>query len=115
MDINNWKDTWGTVDWEHDPEDTIKQKITDLYNAGVDFNMENAHDGNKMPLAYAARYSTPKIIDLLIGGGANPNFDELEKVMTSIDADKAENLKCLLNHGTRDFVSKYFPTKWIKC
>ena len=47
MNIHTWNDTWGTINWAKDPEDEIKQKITEFYNAGVDFNMDEEYDSTE--------------------------------------------------------------------
>ena len=39
MDITKWEDTWGTIAWEKDSEDVIKQKIIDFYKNCVKFEL----------------------------------------------------------------------------
>ena len=86
MDITKWDDTWGTINWEEDTEDEIIQKIKDFYYAGVDFNMRRKvkvfpgvgyrpKDIEDITILMdAAQYSTPKVIEWLIDGGADMNL-----------------------------------------
>ena len=113
MDINSWNDTWGRIDWEKDPEDKIKQKITEFYHAGVDFNMGGKYDRcMARPLDFAAQYSTVGVIDLLIDGGADITLvgEEGWTVLHSACfGGKMENLKYLVEHGPSDkaiFINK---------
>ena len=105
MDINSWDDTWGTIDWEEDPEDEILQKIKDFYYAGVDFNMESGF--GSMPLHRAAAFSTVGVIDLLIDGGADINLTNSNgetPLHWAAECKKAENIKYLIEHGPSNMV-----------
>jgi len=118
MDITKWDETWGTIDWEKDSEDEIKQKITDFFHAGVDFNMledgpYTSHgcyvDAEGSPLHYAAMYSSEKVIELLINGGANLFFTDnmgLTPLHWVAKNGKTKNVKYLIEHGPRNYVNK---------
>ena len=109
MDISSWRDTWGRIKWKKDPEDKILQEIKDFYRAGVDFNMEDLYCGGKTPLMYAAEDSTPKVIDLLVGGGANPNLadnDNWTALHYATRGAKIKNVKCCLEHASKNCVNK---------
>ena len=112
MDINSWKETWGTIDWGNDSEDIIKQKITDLYNAGVDFNMGGEYKKESgSPLDFAARFSTPDVIKLLIDGGADlgltsRNYDHYTALHWAAQEGKVENVKCLIDCGPKNLMNK---------
>ena len=100
-----WENTWGTIDWEKDPEDEIIQKITDLYYAGVDFNAKFL---GSTPIMYAAMCPSVKVIDLLIDGGADPNLtDEFGSTVLHYASHygKLENLKYLVERCPKNFVS----------
>ncbi|MBR6231642.1 MAG: ankyrin repeat domain-containing protein, partial [Alphaproteobacteria bacterium] len=105
MDITKWEDTWGTINWEKDPEDEIKQKITEFYHAGVDFNMESGF--GSVPLQSAAAFSTVGVVDLLIGGGADINLTDGKGwtlLHCAAECKKAENIKYLIEHGPSNMV-----------
>lgn len=102
MDITKWEDTWAKIDWENDTEDDIKQKITELYEVGVDFNMANERNGSMRPLMYATRYSSPAVVELLIDGGADVTLiDRYGHTALHLAASngKTENLKHLIKYG----------------
>lgn len=104
MDITKWKDTWGTINWEKDPEAQIIQKITDFYHAGVDFNMESKEDGGMRPLMYAAQHSSTVIVDLLIDGGADPSLTDFSNrtvLQCASIGGKTKNAEYLIEHGPR--------------
>lgn len=113
MDINSWKYTWDTIPWQNAPENEIIQKIKDFYNAGVDFNMTGDFS-SRAPLDYAAEYSTVKVMDLLIDGGANINSSN--KIGTALiwaaRGGKIENVKYLIERGPKDFVNRKAKNGW---
>ena len=72
MNINNWKNTWGTIDWRLCPDNEIKQKIIDFQRTGVDFNTTNEDDWtNWTPLHYAVRFGKRESAKYLIENGVN--------------------------------------------
>lgn len=106
INMNDWNETWGTIDWQNDPENKIKQKITDFYHVGVDFNMRNKRNYYKTPLMYAAEDSSVGVVDLLIDGGADTNLkdeDNLTVLHWAIYSNDAEKMKCLLEHCPKNF------------
>lgn len=115
MDINNWDETWGTINWRLDYKDGIIQKITDFYRANVDFNMTNKNLDETTPLMYAASYSIPEIIELLIDGGADINITDkngLTPLHYATFWNQKKNIKCLIKHGPRNFVNKQERDGW---
>lgn len=113
MDINSWKYTWGTISWRNTPEDKIVQRIKDFYNAGIDFNMVGNFCGCT-PLDCAAEYSTVKVIEWLIDGGADINSITKSgtALMWAARGGKIENVKYLLERGPKDFVNRKGESGW---
>ena len=114
MDINNWDETWGTIDWYKGSEEEIKQKIIDFYYAGVDFNMyatssDPFSDDAGTPLCRAAVFSTVDIIDLLINGGADIALTDKygnTPLHKAVNNDEMDNLKCLIRYAPKSVVNK---------
>lgn len=118
MDISSWDETWGTIDWKKDPEDKIKQRIVELYRAGVDFNMNGWYNssGGK-PVLYASEYSTTGVIDLLIDGGADINLPDQSAnrdlaLHGAACYNRVENVRFLIEHGPRNYVNKQNGFGW---
>ena len=108
MNIHDWHDTWGTIDWKYDSEEDIIQKIKDFYNAGVDFNMPGGCRYQK-PLDLAAYYSTPNVIKELVAGGANiagGKHDNYAPLHCAIEGGKLENVKYIIKKGPKNLVNK---------
>lgn len=114
MNIHNWNDTWGTINWAKDPEDEIKQKITEFYNAGVDFNMDEEDDstedldemGTYTPLDLAVENSSVSVVDLMVKYGANVKLRSSSLAFTPLHfaagAGKTENAKYIIDHVLSD-------------
>ena len=71
MDVNNWNDTFGTIDWGHDFEEDVMEKIEEFYYSGVDMNMKNSFGWT--PLMYAADAGKRDATEMLIDFGADVN------------------------------------------
>ena len=110
MNINSWKETWGTIDWTFDSEKEIKAKIKKFYNAGVDFNMRDEdNDSGCTPLFWAVNNSTPDVVSYMIEGGADPNErDNNNKTIlhAAVASEKVDNIRYLLEHGPKKMEEK---------
>ena len=65
----DWKETWGKIDFKAGRFDTILKQIDELMAKGVDINLVNA--GKETPLHLAALYGKSEVCDKLIQNGAN--------------------------------------------
>lgn len=71
MNTNSWNETWGTIDWSHDFEEDVMEKIDVFYLSGVDMNMQNEY--GLTPLMLAADYGRRNLVDMLASFDANVN------------------------------------------
>lgn len=102
MDMNSWNETWGTIDWSHDFEEDVMERIEELYYSDVDMNMKNRY--GLTPLMLAADCGKKNAIDMLIDFGADVNvqnkhgstalhlaawhgYADIVKVLMNSDAD----------------------------
>ena len=65
----DWKETWGKIDFQAGRFDTILKKIDELMAKGVDVNLVNA--GKETPLHLAALYGKSEVCDKLLQNGAD--------------------------------------------
>ena len=65
----DWKETWGKIDFQAGRFDTILKQIDELMAKGVDINLVNR--GKETPLHLAALYGKSEVCDKLIQNGAN--------------------------------------------
>lgn len=65
----DWKETWGKIDFKAGRFDTILKQIDELMAKGVNINLVNA--GKETPLHLAALYGKSEVCDKLIQNGAD--------------------------------------------
>ena len=76
--VDTWKNTWGTIDWEKDSEEKLKEEINRFFFPKIDFNMTNEESYTKRrPLHYASVFvKSEEIIAMMIRGGADINLTD---------------------------------------
>ena len=66
--MNDWYDTWDTIDWQHESDERLLKKVKELIEHGADVNAQD-YDDNKTALHLAVKYNRIDVIKLLIENG----------------------------------------------
>ena len=68
--ISVWRSTFGTIDWRHDTEDQVLEKVDALLKSGADVNVRDAWDDTVLTRSVGKGYA--KVVKRLL---AEPNID----------------------------------------
>ena len=68
-----WKKTWGTIDWQKDSETTMIKKAKSFLDSGANINTAILHNYNRTPLMCAVTMEKAKFVDFLICEKADVN------------------------------------------
>ena len=67
-----WKSTWGTIDWKHDPQEIVLQKVEQLLASGADRHINTRNIYGETVLVRSANMGYESVVERLL---AVPDID----------------------------------------